>query len=251
MKKRAITLIAVTGLAASAIVGANFLPLQRQQAEASPAPAATEAAPAVAEPHAGHSHDAEPAGQPPSEADMAAVLAIKPTDIGMGDPNAPVKMIEYASSGCSHCAEMALETIPKVKAAYMDTGKVYYVLRDFPLDNVAVGASLLARCLPKDKFYGFMDVLFAEQKAWHNPEIPDLKEALIAMAAKGGLSRDEAEACLKNEANFAVMRDGQKEAAEILKIDGTPTTFVNGKRLSGAAKFEDVEALITAANAAP
>jgi protein-disulfide isomerase len=177
-------------------------------------------------------------------------LALKPDDVGMGDPNAPIKMIEYASAGCPHCATMALETIPKLKAAYFDTGKVYYVLRDFPLDPVAVGATLIARCVPKEKFYPVMDLLFANQKLWHSPETTDPKEALIELARRAGLSREATEACLKDQKVYTRISEIQKEAVDVLNIQGTPTTFLNGERFEQALTFEAFDAKIKELEAA-
>lgn len=180
------------------------------------------------------------APKPPATPEqIAAALAPKPGDIGIGDPNAKVKWIEYASSGCPHCAHLALEILPTLKSEYMDTGKVYYVLRDFPLDGVAAAASLIARCLPKDKFYAFMDILYAGQDQWHSPEIKDLKAAVIAMAAKGGLDEKAAQACLADQAKFDEMKTILTEASDVLKVESTPTNFFNGTKLEGAAPIED------------
>ncbi|BCW89793.1 hypothetical protein sos41_29600 [Alphaproteobacteria bacterium SO-S41] len=178
---------------------------------------------------------------------MAEALAPKPGDIGLGDPNAPIKMIEYASTGCPHCAAMAMETIPKLKTAYIDTGIVYYVLRDFPLDNVALGGSLIARCLPKDKFYAFMDLLFSSQAIWHSPQTADPKEALIELARRAGLSREATEACLKDQKVLDSINAIAKEATDVLKVNGTPITFLNGERaFESAMPFEDLDAKIKA-----
>ncbi len=168
-------------------------------------------------------------------------LAPKPDDIWLGDPNAPIKMVEYASSGCVHCAHMALQTMPKVKENYIDKGLVYYVLRDFPLNNVAAGGSLIARCLPKEKFYAFMDVLFANQNLWHSPDVPDPKEALIELARRAGLSREQTEACLANKEALARMNEILTEGTNVLKIQGTPTTFLNGERFNEAIEYEALD----------
>ncbi len=174
-------------------------------------------------------------------ATIAEALAPKPDDIGLGDPNAPIRMVEYASSGCVHCAHMAKETIPKVKENYIDKGLVYYVLRDFPLNNIAAGGSLIARCLPKDKFYAFMDVLFTNQHMWHSPDVPDPKEALIELARRAGLSREQAEACLSNKEALARMNEILTEAVDVLKVQGTPTTYLNGERFDQAADYEALD----------
>lgn len=176
----------------------------------------------------------------------AAALATKPGDIGIGDPNAKVKWVEYASSGCSHCADLSLKVLPELKAEYMDTGKVYYVMRDFPLDGVSAAASLIARCLPKDKFYGFMDILFAEQANWHSEEVKDFKAALLAMAEKGGLTNEQAEACLQDQAKFDEMKAILEEADTVLGVQSTPTNFINGTKIEGAAPADHFRKAIDA-----
>lgn len=136
---------------------------------------------------------------------------------------------------------MALQTMPKVKENYIDKGLVYYVLRDFPLNNVAAGGSLIARCLPKEKFYAFMDVLFADQNLWHSPDVPDPKEALIELARRAGLSREQTEACLSNKEALARMNEILTEGTNVLKIQGTPTTFLNGERFNEAIEYEALD----------
>ena len=120
-------------------------------------------------------------------ADVRAVLALTPDAIGMGDPNAPIKLIEYASSRCRHSEAFHIETIPSIKKEWIDKGLVYYVLRDFPLDGVAAAASLIARCLPRERFYPFMDLLFRNQPAWNRGEVADFRVALAALAGQAGL----------------------------------------------------------------
>ena len=175
-------------------------------------------------------------------ATIAEALAPKPDDIGLGDPNAPIRMVEYASSGCVHCAHMAKETIPKVKENYIDKGLVYYVLRDFPLDGVAAAASLIARCLPRERFYPFMDLLFRNQPAWHSAEVADFRVALAALAGQAGLSPEAVESCLKDEAALARMQKGRDLAETILKVNSTPTSFINGEIVEGAAAYSEFDA---------
>lgn len=186
----------------------------------------------------------------PSEAPVdpvkakAAALAIKPTDIGLGDPNAPVKWIEYASTGCSHCADLALKVLPALKAEYIDSGKVYYVLRDFPLDNVAAAATVIARCLPGDQFYPFMDKLFANQAVWHGPETTDPKAALLKLAAEAGLDEAGVDACLKRQDILDVIVANVTEADSVLKVASTPTSFIGDEVVLGAAPIADFKAIL-------
>ncbi len=172
-------------------------------------------------------------------------LAPKESDIGIGDQNAPVKMIEYASSGCGHCAAFAIETMPKIKADYIDKGLVYYVLRDYPLDNVAAAASMVARCLPREGFYPFMDILFASQGDWHKQD--GAIDAIAGIARKAGLSRAQVDACLKDEKLLKQINDSRNEATTVLTVASTPTMFINGDKIEGAAAYPDIEAKFKAA----
>ena len=172
----------------------------------------------------------------------AEVLALKPDDIGIGDPNAPIKLIEYASAGCGHCAAFTIETLPQIEKEWIDKGLVYYVLRDFPLDNVAAAASMIARCLPRERFYPFMDVLFRNQPVWHSAQTADPKEALIELARRAGLSREQVESCLKDQAVLERIQKSRDDASNILKVKSTPTMFINGDVIEGAAAYSEFDA---------
>lgn len=192
---------------------------------------------------------AEPAPAAPDTAvdpaaAKAAALAIKPTDIGLGDPNAPVKWIEYASAGCPHCADLTLKVLPALKAEYVESGKVYYVLRDFPLDNVAAAATVIARCLPKDKFYPFMETLFANQAKWHGPETTDPKAALVALSAEAGLDAAGFDACLNRQELLTQITDGMEEADSALQVSSTPTSFIGDEVIVGTGSVELFKAAI-------
>lgn len=175
-----------------------------------------------------------------------AALAPKPDDIGIGDPKAPIKFIEYASAGCPHCAAFAIGVMPEIRKNWIDTGKVYYVFRDYPLDGVAATASMIARCQPKDKFYAFMDILFQNQQFWHTNE-RDPKEALIELSRRAGLSREQVESCLKDQAMLDRITKSREEATTALKVDSTPTMFINGERIVGAANYGEFDAKFKAA----
>lgn len=177
--------------------------------------------------------------------DVEKALALKETDIGLGDPNAPIKLIEYASAGCGHCAAFAIETMPKIKADWIDKGQVYYVLRDYPLDNVAAGASMIARCLPREGFYPFMEVLFRSQPEWHKQE--GAIDALATLARRAGLSRAQVESCLKDQKVLKQIQDSLDEAKNVLSVISTPTMFINGEVIQGAAAYSDFEAKFKAA----
>jgi protein-disulfide isomerase len=177
----------------------------------------------------------------PANTTKEQVLALTEFDIGLGDPNAPIKLIEYASSGCGHCAAFTIETLPKIESEWIDKGIVYYVLRDFPLDNVAAAASVIARCLPKERFYPFMDILFRNQQVWHSPETADPKEALIELSRRAGLSREDVESCLKDQSALDRIQKTRDEASNILQVNSTPTMFINGEMIEGAAAYSEFE----------
>jgi protein-disulfide isomerase len=183
-------------------------------------------------------------------AQSAAELA-QPSPLGdmvMGADNAPVTIIEYASMTCPHCAHFAVETFPKLKERYIDTGKVHYIFREFPLDVVAAGASLLIRCADKDKAFSLIDLLFHTQREW---AVQNPIEPLFNVVKQAGFSREAFNACLdtKNNENSRKILNGiestRNRAADVLKVNSTPTFFINGKRVAGDLSIEDMEKEIT------
>ena len=133
----------------------------------------------------------------------------------MGSPTAPVTLVEYSSLTCPHCADFHRETLPKIKEAYIDKGVVRYVLRDFPLDPRAMAAAMVARCLPADRYFGFVGMLFSDQQTWAHSRNPT--EDLKVRAQLAGLAPAEFDACLSNKE----LADGiQAAAAEAQKRDG-------------------------------
>jgi protein-disulfide isomerase len=160
----------------------------------------------------------------------------------MGDPAAKVTIIEYASLTCPHCAKFHKETLPRLKAEYIDTGKAKLIYRDFPLDQYALKASLLARCAPDGRFFAFLDVLFSEQERWARSEDP--VAALTKIGQLGGLSQEAFDACASSEklTNFVLQQrlTGQQEHS----VDSTPTFIVNGKKLQGSLPFDEFKAAI-------
>src|ERR1700687_5944958 len=109
------------------------------------------------------------APEPPGGADvpMAELMAPPPLgDESLGSANAPVTIIEYASMTCPHCAHFHETTFPELKKKYIDTGKVRFIFREFPLDSVAATAFMVARCADKDKYFPMIEVLFQQQNTW-------------------------------------------------------------------------------------
>jgi protein-disulfide isomerase len=165
-------------------------------------------------------------------------------DMVMGAENAPVTIIEYASMTCPHCAHFTIETFPKLKERYIDTGKVRYIFREFPLDALAAGASLLARCADKDKYFSLIDLLFHTQDQWavQNPLDP-----LFNVVKQAGFSREAFNSCLdtrNNEASRKILSGieaTRTRASDKFKVASTPTFFINGKRIAGAISIDELE----------
>jgi protein-disulfide isomerase len=179
-----------------------------------------------------------------SAANATAADVAKPVslpDMALGPKDAAVTITEYASMTCPHCARFAEEVFPKIKAAYIDTNKVRYVFREFPLDIKAAAGSMLARCIAKDdagKYFAVIDMLFKSQEDWAGPKTT---EALKLIGKQAGLSGQAVEACLKDQALLDKIAADQKYANEILKVNSTPTFFINGEKVTGETSFEEFD----------
>lgn len=182
------------------------------------------------------------AGQDASPAELAQPVPLG--DIVLGSATAPVTIIEYASMSCGHCADFHKTVYPKLKAEYIDTDKVRFIFREFPLDIKAAAGAMLARCIGKDdpkKYHAVVDILFATQNDW---VLKDTSEQLRRIARQAGTSDETFNACLANQSMLDALKKGQEQAYEKFKVDSTPTFFVNGSRLKGGATFEDFKKLI-------
>src|SRR5271170_2235265 len=144
---------------------------------------------------------------------LAGARADDAVDHVLGKADAPITIIEYASLTCPHCAEFNKEIIPELKAKYVETGKARLIYRDFPLDQWALRASVLARCAPSDKYFGFIDVLFQNQETWATAKDP--MAALEKIGKLGGVSSERFNACMQDralqDAVLAQSLQGQKE----------------------------------------
>jgi protein-disulfide isomerase len=181
-------------------------------------------------------------GQPPvavaATPDKSALLAVQPGDHVLGDPKAPVTMIEYASFTCPHCADFHTRILPEIKKKWIDTGKVKLIYRDFPLDQVAAKAAQIAECSGNDRYFGVIDLIFRGQPTWAAAADP------IAELAKplriAGLGDNEIKACLANEAKAnEVIADAQ--GGQALGVNSTPTLFINGQMYSGGRSVEELD----------
>jgi protein-disulfide isomerase len=164
-------------------------------------------------------------------------------DRTQGDPKAPITVIEYAAPMCPHCAHMNAEGIPILKAKYIDTGKVFYIFRVFPIGQPDVAAEAIARCLPADNYFQFIDLLYRNQAKW-DPEygITDVQGGLVAMGRIAGLSGDQVAACMADKNAQKHVIDVAQDGATRYGINGTPTFVVNGEVQTPGAPWPDIKA---------
>jgi protein-disulfide isomerase len=171
----------------------------------------------------------------PSAAELAA--ATPPDgDVAIGSDKAPVTIIEYASMTCPHCAHFEETTFPELKKRYIDTGKVRYMMREFPLDALAAAGFMLARCAGPDKYEAIIETLFAKQNDW---VVQQPLEPLGAIAKQFGFTDDSFKACLANQKvldNITAVRD----QAIKFGVNSTPTFFINGKRMVGDLSIDQI-----------
>ena len=167
-------------------------------------------------------------------------------DMALGPANAAVTITEYASMTCSHCAAFTETVFPKIKSEFIDSGKIRFVFREFPLDIKAAAGSMLARCIAREdspKYFAVVDLLFKQQSDW---VIKNTTETLIRIGKQAGLTQQAVEDCLKDQALLDKIAADQKFAAEVLKVNSTPTFFINGEMLKGEQSFDEFSKRINA-----
>ena len=185
-----------------------------------------------------------PAAAPQSPAggvDVSSADLLTPGPLGdeiQGAANAPVTLIEYASMTCPHCAHFHETTYPEMKKKYIDTGKIRFIFREFPLDTLAMAGSMLARCAGKEKFFPLIETLFAQQKEWvtQKPMQP-----LLAIARQAGFTQQSFEECLANQQVQNGIEEGRQRAVQRLNVQSTPTFFINGKLFRGTLTMQELD----------
>jgi protein-disulfide isomerase len=160
----------------------------------------------------------------------------------MGDPEAPITIIEYASLTCPACARFHADTLPQIKTEWIETGRAKLVYRDYPLDKYAASAAMIARCAPENRYFTFLSAFFSQQKNWARAADP--VSVLTQLAGLGGMSKDDVDACLANDAlqdGILQMRlDGQME----FDIKSTPSFVVNGRVIHGGMSYADFKDIL-------
>jgi protein-disulfide isomerase len=175
-----------------------------------------------------------------------AAPAAEPGDMSLGNPNARVKVVEYASLSCPHCAHFNDDVFPAFKAKYVDTGRVYYTLKEVLTapQQVAAAGFILARCAGPAKYFDVVDGVFKSQPSWK----PDnIREVLFGVAKANGVDEAKAEACLKDQAATTALNGRMARIAND-GVEGTPSFFINGKKfMEGVPTFEQLDAAVAAA----
>ena len=179
-----------------------------------------------------------PAGE---AAPLSAEEALK--DRILGDPNAPIEIVEYSSLTCPHCRHFHMETLPELKKNYIDTGRAKLVYRDFPFDQIGLMAALLARCAPPSRYFQFLDVLFENQEKWSRDADPI--RALTRIGTLGGLGEADFRACTGNRAIVDGVLQARLDAGKRFEVNSTPTFVINGeKRIVGSQPYEVFDDLL-------
>ena len=162
-------------------------------------------------------------------------------DKALGNPNAPVTMIEYASLTCPFCRKFHTTTYPRLKTEYIDTGKVRYIVREFPIGRSAAAAAVVTRCAPESQYFTLFDKFLVDQRHWTGQTVrPD---AIYKVAAQTGMSRQTFDTCMANQ----TIIDGLvwvKQRGRKFGISGTPTFFINQKKIRGALTFDQIKAMV-------
>ena len=201
---------------------------------ASPSDASKETAPA------------RPAPKPEGTGDIAELNQPGPLgDVWLGPEDAKVTIIEYASMTCSHCAHFHATTYPELKKRYIDTGKVRFTLREFPLDPRATAAFMLARCDGGGNYAAITDMLFDHQADWAFVRPPTSPiDALAQLLRQAGFSKEKVEGCLKDQKVYDGVNAVKTRALDTFKVESTPTFFINGQKYPGALTIDDIEKII-------
>ena len=162
----------------------------------------------------------------------------------LGEENAPVTVVEYASMTCGHCANFHKNTWKPLKEQYVDTGKVRFIFREFPLDPVSAAAFMLARCAPAENYFKIVDTMFENQRAWAFTDNP--YNSLLDFSKQIGFTQESFEECLTNQGLLDAVNAVRDRAANEFGVSSTPTFFINGARHPGAMSIDQMGALIDA-----
>lgn len=190
----------------------------------------------------GGGSDPIPAGDSTTAATPGDQPPLYDDDKILGDPNAPVTMIEYASLTCPHCADFHNDVLPQIKKAYIETGKLKLVYRDFPLNQAALRGAQLTHCVAPQNYFGMLELLFRNQESWAFTADP--VGELEKLGATAGIDAAKFEACINDKPMTEGIIARAQEGQDKYGVSSTPYFFINGRKISGAQPFEDFDKVI-------
>ncbi|MFD2181693.1 DsbA family protein [Rhodoplanes azumiensis] len=170
-------------------------------------------------------------------AEPAAAPADRLLESTQGRPDAKVTVEEYSSLGCPHCSDFHLQILPRIKAQYIDAGKVRWIVRDFPLGQLPLAGAVVARCAGPGGYLELLEVLFRAQEQWMDAQDPI--GSLETIAQKAGIQRPQFESCLMDDALIKRILDRARDAQKAHKVSATPTFIVNGEKVVGLMSFDE------------
>ena len=174
----------------------------------------------------------------------ASVLEVKADDFVLGNKDAPITVIEYASLSCIHCADFHQKTLPKLIKEYVDTGKIKIVFRDFPLNYPALMAGMVLQCIDQDIRYEYLSALFILQSKWVKPEVEIVKKELLKIMQAGGMTKDQFNECLNNKNLEQKILQQLIDVQNEFNIDTTPSFLINGTLIEGNKSFKNFKKII-------
>ena len=174
----------------------------------------------------------------------ASILEIKEDDFIIGNKEAPITIIEYASLSCSHCANFHQNTLPQIIKEYVETDKVKIVFRDFPLNYPALMGSMILQCIDNDVRYEYLSALFMLQSKWVNPDFEIAKKELLKILQAGGMTKDQFNECLNNKDLEQKILQGLIDARNEFNISTTPSFLINGTLIEGNKPFKNFKKII-------
>lgn len=177
--------------------------------------------------------------QEPLKADENGLF---PEDRILGDPNAPITIIEYSSLTCPHCAAFHANTLPTLKKNWIESGKARLVYRHFPFDALGMYAALAANCVQGERHFGFIDILFRNQQKWARSQDP--RKSIEQMAALAGIDKASLDACVQDEAELGKIQQMRQIGQEEYGVNSTPSFIINGEKLVGNQGLEKFEAAL-------
>jgi len=191
--------------------------------------------------------ETKPAAPAALEKKAEFVYTAKDNDYPMGDPKAPITIVEYASLSCPHCANAHREVLPKLQEEYIDKGKALFIFRHFPLDEPALRAAQVVECAGKDRYHRFLKVLFNMQDKWARDA--SFIQSIKNIVSVGGMSEADVDHCVADKALEDKLLVIRKEAQEQFGVSSTPTFFINGQKFEGEMSFDAFKSALDAVTA--